>query len=282
MSVVSGTDLYRGLASQALVRAAVEQLPAEVRRLGRPQTRMVVCNALRLEGHWGIVSFDDVIPRSHPCAVAHPEWFEPTNVGGAEWGDDVRTIPSAKQPRRGVPPPQPSFARTVVEGDRVIEFQPYKKARFTIYTSWGVFDRIREEVGFAAPYRVETGGHLYSFAPNRVSSARIVCATGPGHGTKHRPGSLRLVPDEFPDHLRRRDFIEAGGFHSHPDGGRLPSTADMKAWARLLFDQRHSRYVGIIVTPGRDGGGIELNGWVVEMDTYGKRFTVSPAFVDSP
>ena len=53
----------------------------------------------------------------------------------------------------------------------------------------------------------------------------------------------------------------------------------MRAWASLLRHQRHSRYIGIIVT--RRDGDIELNPWLVAVDVYGTRFTVTPAYIES-
>ena len=47
----------------------------------RPPSTHVFCKRLRLEGPWGVVSYGDIVHRSHPAVRGREEWFTPTSIG---------------------------------------------------------------------------------------------------------------------------------------------------------------------------------------------------------
>jgi hypothetical protein len=167
-----------------------------------------------------------------------------------------------------------------------IDFRPHARADFEIRLLGQTSDDIRYQVDAAAPYRVESGGYLYSRCTNRHFSSLVCLVTGPGHSSKHGRHSLRLSPAHevealFPDWMPAENFVRVGDFHSHPNGTPTPNRDDMQAWASVLRRRRHSTYVGVIVTPSPgDGSGPQLHGWVTRMDSTGKRFVVEPARVE--
>ena len=173
-----------------------------------------------------------------------------------------------------VEPGKPSSGRT-------IDLHPEAPARFEIRLLGQTSQRIIEEVNWMAPDRLETGGHLYSHYANRLASSRVCLVTEPGGGSSHGPHSLRLVPAELPDFLRRGDFVEAGCWHSYPNDNGQPSEADLSAWAGASFiGCERSHYAAIITTPSPgDGSGPVLHGWTMSMDSYGRHFRCHRGFL---
>ena len=163
-----------------------------------------------------------------------------------QWVKDVRKrIETNKQnPRVTVGGQVVSEGKTPSNG-RTIDFRPEAPARFEIRLLGQTSQRIIDEINWMSQDRVETGGHLYSHYPNRLTESLVCLVTGPGEGTLRGRHSLRLVPAELADHLRRGDFVEAGNWHSHPNDNGEPSTADMEAWARQLHRMRQFHCVAL-------------------------------------
>jgi proteasome lid subunit RPN8/RPN11 len=112
------------------------------------------------------------------------------------------------------------------------------------YDHWRHYDR-----------SVETGGLLLAHYEPRLepADAFVVKATGPSSDCRHWESRLRMditgILRDNAELISRRQLLEVGLWHSHPDDDSDPSTDDLRCWRDGL---EHTRlpYVGVIVTPG--------------------------------
>jgi proteasome lid subunit RPN8/RPN11 len=165
-----------------------------------------------------------------------------------------------------------------------VEFRPHRRPRFEVRLEGQSVRAIEDEIALVAPYRVETGGFLWSHYPNRLHSSLVCYASGPSRFAKHWRSSVRIgaaadVEADFPDHLKRAELIRVGDYHSHPGGTPEPSRQDREGWVAILKSSGRSSYVGLIVTPGVDGGGPSIHGWVTRTDGGPGRYVCEPASV---
>lgn len=137
--------------------------------------------------------------------------------------------------------------------DRVkIDYRPEWSPRLRVRLTAATRAKIGEVVRHAAPYRVETGGWLYSPYRPRARGVEIVHATDSGPNGKHTRHSVKLsseeeVDSEFSDVLLRaidNGMRRVGDFHSHPSGSPEPSARDRKGSAFDLLRGGQHEHVG--------------------------------------
>lgn len=102
---------------------------------------------------------------------------------------------------------------------------------------------------------LETGGALFGFDPGRGQVLTVTDAIGPGPGATHAP--RRFERDLDYTHQQALDIYErtgaewVGEWHTHPDGGVMPSGLDMATYLQHLDDPAlaFDRFAAVIVVP---------------------------------
>jgi hypothetical protein len=166
-----------------------------------------------------------------------------------------------------------------VNGDEVPELVSAGSG-FRIRVAPSALTAIEREVGDAMwrfdEREVETGGYLYALYAPEPEGVRIVHASGPGPSSEHWRTKLRLSQPEqvraaFPQALGPSLLLRVGDWHGHPVPDPVPSEADLKSWMHSQESAGVSRYVGLIVTPGREMGWMspDFHGWVTRQDERG-------------
>lgn len=166
-----------------------------------------------------------------------------------------------------------------------VDFRPHARAQYEVHLESAGLRVIEDELRLMSRYRVETGGLLLSFNPNRVMSSRVIHATGPAPNAKHGRDSVTLgrssdIEASLPELMQRANFVTVGLWHSHPGDDGRPSRTDMETWAHELKRSGRSRYVGLIATRDTEGHGWmfpKFSAWVCRTDGPGRRYVVEPA-----
>jgi len=179
-------------------------------------------------------------------------------------------------------------SRSTVSGPSV-DFRPDATPRFEVTLSSSARQAIETELCAAAPFDVETGGHLFSHE-RRALFADVVHASGPAPSSEHSRTSVAIgqvadVRAEFGEFTQRADLRHVGDWHSHPGDSSEPSREDMTTWKARLEKSGGDEYVGVIATRPDDGLGWRsplLRAWVVRRDWVSPpgRYVCEPAILD--
>ena len=130
-------------------------------------------------------------------------------------------------------------------------------ARFEVSFSDRTRDRMHDVIRSAAPYRVETGGLLYSLHQPTWRAVSVCYATPPGPNSRHSLDSVHLsslaaIEREMPDFLSHLAWVR--DWHTH-FGRHEPSRADRQSWVDCLRRSRMPYFVGLICTRDDEGHG---------------------------
>jgi proteasome lid subunit RPN8/RPN11 len=111
---------------------------------------------------------------------------------------------------------------------------------------------------------LEAGGQL--FAPAIDSTLiELMAASGPGPNAKRARDSFTNDPAydrQMTAEMAGRGLIVCGSWHSHPNGWRAMSEADLKAHSLARRSAGASRWVALIAVPG-GAEGLELEAFVL-------------------
>jgi hypothetical protein len=194
--VTSITEYVAGLTLDQFARAvaALEALPEAARR--RPQTSMVFCKKLRLEGTWGVVKLGDIVHRTHAAVAGNEEWFEATSIGHDPELEEELAIRNRRvaeltnggshpRPQAGrvarapsitpASPPASTTARTkTTRYPWKVEFRPDVRPRNTIRLTYEGCRTIEANAALVAPAGVETGGYGWTHGPTPIHGRDVV------------------------------------------------------------------------------------------------------------
>lgn len=230
----------------------------------------------------------ELVDPGHEAIAAHPEKFDrPGQSRSAASRPELNAPAAAAVARKGALP-RPSWslrpARDADANREPAEARADVQLRdltgpLKVSFARSADQTIREEAALFRAAGLETGGQLFAHADDLWSwspKVAILRASGPGTAARHAEDWLDRDAMHEIETAREIDgwsgglLRESGHWHVHPNGGSVPSPADLVAWVKLLELNRLSRFVGVIVNhdPRR------MSPWIVRRNehSFGARY----------